>query len=194
MASVISLIAGLGNPGPRYEDTRHNAGFWFVEELANRFHGTWREESRFKARVCEINVDGRRVWLLQPQDFMNHSGASIAPFARYYRIEPNQILVAHDELDIPPGRLKLKLGGGAAGHNGLRDTTTQLGSPDYQRLRIGIGHPGKASAVTGFVLKRPPEAEQTLIMSAINHAADHISDIINGNMQLAMTALHSHQG
>ena len=194
MASGISLIAGLGNPGPRYEDTRHNAGFWFVEELAERFGGEWKDESRFKSRVCDVRVSGQRIWLLAPQNFMNHSGQAGAAFARYYRIDPGHVLVAHDELDIPPGRIKLKLGGGAAGHNGLRDTTQQLGSPDYLRLRIGIGHPGSAKAVVGFVLKRPPEAEQTLIQSAINHAADHITDIISGDLQLAMNALHSHQG
>jgi PTH1 family peptidyl-tRNA hydrolase len=192
MASGIKLIAGLGNPGSAYADHRHNAGFWFVEELANRFHGDWREEKRFKSLVSEITINGQRIWLIAPQNFMNHSGESIAAFASYYRITVDQILVAHDELDIPPGRLKLKQGGGAAGHNGLRDTTQQLGSPDYLRLRLGIGHPGKQDAVVNFVLKRPPEAEMTLIQSAIDHAADHIQDILDGDLQTAMNALHSH--
>lgn len=192
MAFGIRLIAGLGNPGPRYVDTRHNAGFWFIEELANRFHGSWRDEPRFKSRVCEITINGERIWLLAPQDFMNHSGVSIAAFARYYRIGTEQILVAHDEIDLLPGRIKLKQGGGAAGHNGLRDTTQHLGSPDYLRLRLGIGHPGKQNAVVNFVLKRPPEAEMTLIQSAIDHSADHIEDILNGDIQTAMNALHSH--
>ena len=192
MASGITLIAGLGNPGPDYADTRHNAGFWFVEELANRFHGDWRNEKRFKSRVCDINVNGQRIWLIEPQNFMNHSGDSIAAFASYYRITVDQILVAHDELDILPGRLKLKQGGGAAGHNGLRDTTQKLGSPDYLRLRLGIGHPGHQKAVVNFVLKRPPEAEKTLIQSAIDHAADHIQDILDCDLQTAMNALHSH--
>ena len=135
MASGIKLIAGLGNPGSRYVDTRHNAGFWFVEELANRYHGDWREEKRFKSRICEINVGGQRLWLIAPQDFMNRSGVSIASFANYYRIDVDQILVAHDELDLLPGRVKLKQGGGAAGHNGLRDTSLHLASPDYLRLQ-----------------------------------------------------------
>lgn len=194
MANGIKLIAGLGNPGSRYADTRHNAGFWFVEELAHRFNGEWRDESHFKSRVSEISIKNQRIWLLAPQNFMNHSGESVAAFARYYRIEPDQILVAHDELDLLPGRVKLKMGGGAAGHNGLRDTTQQLGSPDYLRLRIGIGHPGNQKAVVNFVLKRPPEAEDTLIRAAIDHSVEHIEDIISGDMQTAMNALHSHQG
>ena len=192
MASGIRLIVGLGNPGLRYVDTRHNAGSWFVEELADRYNGAWREEARFKSRVCEINIDNQRLWLLAPQTFMNHSGDAIGAFARYYRITVDQILLAHDELDLLPGRVKLKQGGGAAGHNGLRDTTQQLGSPDYLRLRLGIGHPGKQSAVVNFVLKRPPEAEMSLIRSAIEHAADHVGDIIRCDMETAMNALHSH--
>ena len=192
MASNIRLIVGLGNPGSRYADTRHNAGLWFVEELAQRYNGSWREEARFKSRVCEINVNSHKVWLLAPQTFMNHSGDAVGTFARYYRIPVVEILVAHDELDLLPGRVKLKQGGGAAGHNGLRDTTQKLGSPDYLRLRLGIGHPGKQSDVVNFVLKRPPEAEMTLIQSATEHAADHIRDIIQGDMQTAMNALHSH--
>ena len=192
MASGIRLIVGLGNPGPRYVDTRHNAGCWFVEELAGRYHGDWREEARFKSRICEININSHKTWLLSPTTFMNHSGEAISTFARYYRITVDQILMAHDELDLLPGRVKLKQGGGAAGHNGLRDTTQQLGSPDYLRLRLGIGHPGRQSEVVNFVLKRPPEAEMTLIKSALDHAADHISDIIQGDLQTAMNALHSH--
>ncbi len=192
MSRGIRLIAGLGNPGSRYADTRHNAGFWFVEELARRYQGSWREVGRFKSQVCETLISGQKVWLLMPQDFMNHSGYSIAPFARYYQLETDQIMLAHDELDLLPGRVKLKQGGGAAGHNGLRDTTQQLGSPDYLRLRIGIGHPGKQSGVVNFVLKRPPEAEMTLIRSAIDHSADHIEDILKGDLQSAMNALHSH--
>lgn len=191
MANGISLIAGLGNPGQRYADTRHNAGFWFVEELANRFQASWRDESRFKARICEVNIAGKRVWLLAPQDFMNNSGVSIASFARYYKISTDNLLVCHDELDVLPGRVKLKQGGGAAGHNGLRDTTQQMGNPDYLRLRLGIGHPGKASAVVNFVLKRPPEAEMTLIQSAIERCADHVDEIVKGNLQIAMNVLHT---
>jgi len=192
MSSGISLIAGLGNPGARYVDTRHNAGFWFIEALADRYHGEWRDDARFKSRVCEIAINNQRIWLIAPQTFMNHSGEAIAAFARYYRFDSSQILVAHDELDFAPGRVKLKLGGGAAGHNGLRDTTRHLGTPDYLRLRLGIGHPGQQREVVNFVLKRAPDAEMTLIQSAIDHAVDHIGDIIQGDLQSAMNALHTH--
>jgi PTH1 family peptidyl-tRNA hydrolase len=191
MGNTIALIAGLGNPGPRYADTRHNAGFWFVESLARRYSGSWREDRRFKSLVSEVSIDSRRIWLLAPQTFMNHSGDAVGSFASYYRVPVNQVLVAHDELDLPPGKLKLKQGGGAAGHNGLRDTSKHIG-PDYLRLRLGIGHPGQQKEVVNFVLKRPPEAEATLIDAAIEHAIDHISDIISGDLQTAMNALHSH--
>lgn len=192
MASNIRLIVGLGNPGPQYADTRHNAGCWFVEELADRYSASWRAEARFKSRVSQIIVNSQKIWLLVPQTFMNHSGDAIGSFARYHDIAAEQILVAHDELDLLPGRVKLKQGGGAAGHNGLRDTTQKLGSPDYLRLRLGIGHPGKQSIVVSFVLKRPTEAEMSLIRSATEHAADYIGDIIQGDIQTAMNALHSH--
>jgi len=191
MAGKIALIAGLGNPGSRHADTRHNAGFWFVETLADRLDGDWRDERRFKSRLAEVSIDGRRVWLLEPQTFMNHCGEAIGAFASYYRLGPEQILVVHDELDLPPGKLKLKNGGGAAGHNGLRDTTRHIG-PDYLRLRLGIGHPGQRKEVVNFVLKRPPEAEKTLITAAIDHAIDHITDIVDGDLQAAMNALHTH--
>ncbi|HBE91158.1 MAG TPA: aminoacyl-tRNA hydrolase [Gammaproteobacteria bacterium] len=190
MGNRIALIAGLGNPGPRYADTRHNAGFWFVERLADRYSGSWREERRFKSQVSEVSIDGNRIWLLAPQNFMNRSGETVGSFANYYRIPIDQILVVHDELDLPPGKLKLKQGGGAAGHNGLRDTSKHIG-PDYLRLRLGIGHPGQQKEVVNFVLKRPPEAEATLIDAAIDHAIDHIADIISGDLQSAMNALHS---
>ena len=191
MGEKIALIAGLGNPGSRYADNRHNAGFWFVDELARQFNGDWRDERRFKSQLAEVSIDGQRVWLLKPQSFMNHSGEAVGAFASYYRLEPGQIMVVHDELDLPPGKLKLKLGGGAAGHNGLRDTTRHIG-PDYLRLRLGIGHPGQQKEVVNFVLKRPPEAEKTLIDAAIDHAIDHIRDIIKGDLQTAMNALHTH--
>lgn len=190
MGKHIALIAGLGNPGPRYADTRHNAGFWFVEALADRYSGSWHEERRFKSLASEITIDGKRIRLLSPQTFMNHSGEAISACANYYRIPAEQVLVAHDELDLPPGKLKLKQGGGAAGHNGLRDTSRHLG-PDYLRLRLGIGHPGQQKEVVNFVLKRPPEAEASLIDAAIDHAIEHIQDIVSGNLQTAMNALHT---
>jgi PTH1 family peptidyl-tRNA hydrolase len=190
MGNHIALIAGLGNPGPRYTDTRHNAGFWFVEALADQHNASWSEERRFKSLTTEISIDGQRVRLLAPQTFMNHSGEAIGAFANYYRIPVEQILVVHDELDLPPGKVKLKHGGGAAGHNGLRDTSRHIG-PDYLRLRLGIGHPGQQKEVVNFVLKRPPEAEATLIDAAIQHAIEHIDDIVSGKLQIAMNALHT---
>lgn len=190
--SRISLIAGLGNPGPQYANTRHNAGFWFVEELASRYATSWRTDSRSNSQVAEISVAGHRVWLLAPQTFMNRSGVAVAGFARYHRVEPQQLLVVHDELDLAPGKLKLKQGGGAAGHNGLRDITLQLGSPDYLRLRLGIGHPGNPAEVVGYVLKRAPEAEEHQLRAAIGHAIEHLDDIVRGDLQRAMNALHSH--
>lgn len=193
MASGISLIAGLGNPGPRYVDTRHNAGFWFVDALVNRQSSSWQATPRFKADVAEVIIDGQRIRLIKPLDFMNNSGSPVAAIASYYRIEPAQILVVHDELDLPPGKLKLKHGGGAAGHNGLRDISRLIG-PDYLRLRLGIGHPGQQKEVVNYVLRRPPEAEQVLIVAAIDHALAHLGDIIRGDLQAAMNALHTHAG
>jgi PTH1 family peptidyl-tRNA hydrolase len=193
MASGISLIAGLGNPGPRYADTRHNAGFWFVDALAVRHSCSWQSTPRFKGEVAEVVINGQRIRLIKPLDFMNNSGSSVAAISSYYRIEPAQMLVVHDELDLSPGKLKLKQGGGAAGHNGLRDISRLIG-PDYLRLRLGIGHPGQQKEVVNYVLRRPPEAEQVLIESAIDHALAHIDDIVRGDLQTAMNALHTHAG
>ena len=164
------LIVGLGNPGAEYAETRHNAGFWFCERLAAKLGATFSSESRFHGRVAHAR--DVRVWLLMPQVFMNHSGMSVGALARFHRIEPSEILVAHDELDIPPGQLRLKFGGGVGGHNGLKDISAHLGTQDYWRLRIGIGHPGDRNEVVNFVLKPPRRDEQADIEDAIGRGLD----------------------
>ncbi len=176
----ISVVAGLGNPGPRYDPTRHNAGFWFCDALARAHGQAFSEDSRHQALVAKIPASAvgpgsAPVWLLKPQTFMNASGESVGAFMRFYRLEPESLLVAHDELDIPPGDIKLKKGGGHAGHNGLRSIDLHLGSPAYWRLRIGIGHPrslGLQQGVADFVLHRASAAEQPAIDACIQRALD----------------------
>jgi peptidyl-tRNA hydrolase, PTH1 family len=168
MQASIRLVVGLGNPGPEYLETRHNAGFWFCERLAAELGAGFSNESRFHGRVAHARSAG--VWLLMPQTFMNRSGQSVGALARFHRILPAEILVVHDELDIPPGQLRLKFGGGPGGHNGLKDITAHLGAQDYWRLRIGIGHPGDRSEVVNFVLKPPRREEQAEIDAAIDRA------------------------
>ena len=165
---VPKLVVGLGNPGAEYSETRHNAGFWFCERLARELGVSFSKEARFHGFAANARNDG--VWLLMPQTFMNRSGQSVAALARFYRIEPAEILVAHDELDIPPGQLRLKFGGGLGGHNGLKDITAHLGTQDFWRLRIGIGHPGDRNEVVNFVLKRPGRAESDLIDESLDRA------------------------
>ncbi len=192
MASQIQLIVGLGNPGAQYEQTRHNAGFWFVEAVARRHGGSFKSENKFHGEACKVLVEGKELWLLKPMTFMNKSGQAIAALARFYKIAPESILVAHDELDLPPGAVRLKQGGGHGGHNGLRDTIAQLGgSRDFQRLRIGIGHPGHSSQVTGYVLGKAPADEQRLMEEAIDDALDILPLAVSGEMQKAMNQLHS---
>ncbi len=192
MAQGISLIAGLGNPGPEYAETRHNAGFRFLDALLSGTGVSLRHESRFSGDVSRFVIAGRDVWLLKPMTFMNHSGEAVSKLARFYKIPPAEILVVHDELDLPPGTARLKIGGGNGGHNGLTDVTEKLGTPDYARLRLGIGHPGSAAQVVSYVLKRAPKAEQDLLDDAIARARDHINDIVVGEFQRAMNALHAH--
>jgi len=154
--SCIKLIVGLGNPGKQYENTRHNAGFWFVEEVARQYQLQFRPETKFLGEVARVQSNGHDVWLLKPMTFMNRSGQSIQSLANFYKISPDQILVVHDELDLSPGTAKLKSGGGHGGHNGLRDTIAALGTPAYLRLRLGIGHPGHRDQVVDYVLHPPP--------------------------------------
>lgn len=184
------LIVGLGNPGERYDQTRHNAGFWFVDEVA-RAHGShFRSESKFLGETCRIHMDGRDVWLLKPATFMNRSGSSVAALARFYKIPAEEILLVHDELDIAPGRLKFKLGGGNGGHNGLRDTQSHLGTANFWRLRIGIGHPGHRDRVTDYVLHAPSRNERRVIDEAIDEAARTLPLIVEGAHERATERLH----
>ena len=193
MSQGIALIAGLGNPGPEYAETRHNAGFRFLEALRSGSGVKLRHDPRFSGDAGRLAIAGHEVWLLAPQTFMNHSGEAVAAFARYYKIPPEQILVAHDDLDLLPGTVRLKVGGGDGGHNGLSDITQRLGTQEYARLRIGIGHPGSSAQVVSYVLKRAPAAEQELIDEAIARATAHIADVVHGQFQKAMNALHAHK-
>ena len=187
----IRLIVGLGNPGPEYEQTRHNAGFWLVDNLAgNRLA----RETRFHALAAKTVIAGQEVWLLEPQTYMNRSGQSVGALARFYKITPDDILVVHDELDLPPGAAKIKKGGSSGGHNGLKDITAALGTQDYWRLRIGIGHPRNMNIqqqVADFVLHRPRKEEQTLINDAIEKSLDVVPLLCEGKFEAAMMKLHS---
>ena len=191
---MIKLFVGLGNPGPEYAATRHNAGFWWIDQVARQLNATLVTERGFHGLVARANVGGQSVWLLQPQTFMNLSGKSVAALARFYKIAPDEILVAHDELDLPAGEAKLKQGGGHAGHNGLRDIHAQLGSPDYWRLRLGIGHPGHKDRVTGWVLGRAGKDDQVLIDRAIDEAIDALPLAVAGDFNEAMKRLHTSKG
>jgi PTH1 family peptidyl-tRNA hydrolase len=168
--SEIKLIVGLGNPGREYEGTRHNAGFWWVDEFAHANQITFKAESKFHGLAARSAVQGREIFLLKPQTFMNVSGRAVGALAQFYKIEPAQILVVHDELDLPPGSAKLKLGGGHGGHNGLKDIIAHLGTRDFWRLRIGIGHPGDRAEVANFVLNAPRREEEELIRQAMQRA------------------------
>ena len=184
MQAPIRLVVGLGNPGPDYAETRHNAGFWFCERLAAELGASFANESRFHGRVAHAR--GAGVWLLMPQTFMNRSGQSVGALARFHRIAPAEILVIHDELDIPPGQLRLKFGGGLGGHNGLKDITAHLGTQDYWRLRIGIGHPGDRNEVVNFVLKPPRREEQAEIDASLDRALAIWPLIQKGDWNAAM--------
>ncbi len=191
MSSPVQLIVGLGNPGPKYEQTRHNVGFVFVDELARSKGVSFKSENKFHGDVCKLSLAGNELWLLKPNTFMNLSGKSVATLARFYKITPELILVVHDELDIPPGQLRLKQGGGHGGHNGLRDMIAQLGSKEFMRLRVGIGHPGQSRDVSNYVLGKASRDEQIDIDAAIDEALHTLPKIIEGEMQVAMNHLHS---
>ena len=188
---MIKLFVGLGNPGPEYTATRHNAGFWWVDQLARRLNAPLALERAYKGRVARASVAGQSVWLLQPQTFMNLSGQSVSALARFFKIAPDEILVAHDELDLPAGEAKLKFGGGHAGHNGLRDIHAQLGTADYWRLRLGVGHPGARQEVVGWVLQKPPQDEQIAIEQAIDRAAAAFELLAAGDMNAATQRIHT---
>jgi len=191
MSTPIRLVAGLGNPGREYARTRHNAGFWFVDELARQLGTSLAMESKFAGEVAKAG----ELRLVKPSTFMNLSGRSVAALARFYAIAPDEILVVHDELDLKPGEAKMKLGGGVAGHNGLKDVRAQLGTPDFWRLRLGIGHPRDSELteqqVVDYVLKPPRGEEQGAIESAIARSLDAWPDIATGDMERAMMKLHT---
>lgn len=186
----IRLLVGLGNPGEQYEQTRHNVGFWLVDAIASSCHHSFRSESKFHGDLCRVTIGGADLRLLKPSTYMNRSGRAIAAVARYFDIPPEEILVAHDELDLPVGSVRLKQGGGHAGHNGLRDTIAALGIRDFWRLRIGIAHPGDKTLVTGYVLGRPSKDDDGLIRGALDDAERTLPDLIAGQFQLAMNRLH----
>lgn len=188
---MIRLIAGLGNPGPEYAATRHNAGFWFVDEVADRLKVQLSPERSYLGHAARANVGGRPLWLLEPTTFMNLSGKSVAALARFFKIEPNEILVAHDELDLLPGQVKLKLGGSHAGHNGLKDIHAQLGSADYWRLRIGIGHPGVKTEVIDYVLRKPIADQRVEIQKSIEQALSGLDLLLDGEMERATMKINA---
>jgi peptidyl-tRNA hydrolase, PTH1 family len=188
---MIRLFVGLGNPGPEYEATRHNAGFWWVDALARDLKVPLAAEKGYHGLVARTNVHGHTVWLLEPQTFMNLSGKSVAALARFFQIKTKESLVAHDELDIAPGQAKLKFGGGHAGHNGLRDIHAQLGTDDYWRLRIGIGHPGVKSEVANWVLKKPAPEQRMLIEECVARTLKAAPALIAGEMDKAMLLVHT---
>lgn len=190
--TAIKLIVGLGNPGSEYRGTRHNAGADFVEALASQCQSSLQAESKFFGLAGRLTLCGHDLRLLIPTTFMNRSGKSVAAMAQFYKIAPNEILVAHDELDIPPGTARFKQGGGHGGHNGLRDIVPALGNnKDFYRLRIGIGHPGHASKVTGYVLGAPSQVDRTRIDACIEEAIAALPLLLDGDSTKAMTRLHS---
>jgi PTH1 family peptidyl-tRNA hydrolase len=188
---MIRLFVGLGNPGTEYEATRHNVGFWYIDQLAQKLGAHLVMDRAYHGHVARVQIKGESVWLLQPQTFMNLSGKSVAALARFFKILPDQIMVAHDELDVLPGQVKVKRGGGHAGHNGLRDIHAQLGSPDYWRLRFGIGHPGDRADVAGYVLRKPPQSERELIEQSIDKALSATDALLSGDMAKATAAIHA---
>ena len=188
----LKLIVGLGNPGTEYARTRHNAGFQFIEELARRHQASFRSEPRHRAELARARIEESELWLLKPMNYMNRSGDAVQSIASFYKVPPEQILVAYDELDFPAGVVRLRQGGGAAGHNGLRDVIAQMGD-GFWRLRIGIGHPGDRSQVLDYVLGRPPAEEAELIRASILAAADIVPVLLAEGAQAAMNLLHSRE-
>ena len=188
---MIKLFVGLGNPGPEYEATRHNAGFWWIDALARERKLTLVPERSYHGLVARMQVGGQPVWLLEPQTFMNLSGKSVAALARFFKIEPHEILVVHDELDVVPGQAKLKRGGSHAGHNGLRDIHAQLGTGDYWRLRLGIGHPGVKSEVIHWVLKKPSQEQREAMEDCVTRTLKAVPALLAGEMEKATLLVHT---
>ena len=191
MASPLTLVAGLGNPGTRYDPTRHNAGFWFVDELARLHGGTFRSESRFSGDLATINIGGRKLVLLKPTTFMNRSGQSVAAVARYYKFPAEQVCIVHDELDLDAGTVRFKTGGGAGGHNGIKDVISHFsGNKNFHRLRLGIGHPGDRGKVLEYVLKAPSVDDRRAIEDGVDLSLRVFDDLARGEFMLAMNVLH----
>ncbi len=187
---LITLIIGLGNPGEKYSKTRHNAGFWFIDELAKKYGASFKTESKFSGEVAKATIQGQAVWLLKPATFMNRSGLAAHQLASFYKIPARQILVAYDEIDLPVGTARLKKGGGHGGHNGLRDLHAQI-SNEYMRLRLGVGHPGDSKKVADYVLSRPSQNDEIDILNAIDRSLDVIEKVISGDLEKAMNILHT---
>jgi len=189
MGEPIELIAGLGNPDPEYLATRHNAGFWFVDALAAENGARFSPNRKLDADTTEVELSGRRIRLLKPMTYMNESGRALSKAANFFKIPTAQMLVVYDELDLPPGRVQLKFGGGHAGHNGMRSIIQHLG-PEFWRIRIGVGHPGDRSRVTNHVLRRAPAAEEELITGSIRRAIDVLPTLLERGGERAKTELH----
>lgn len=188
---MIKLFVGLGNPGAQYEGTRHNAGFWWIDALARELGVSLQHDRNYHGLVARTQVSGHPVWLLEPQTFMNVSGKSVAALAHFFKIDPQDILVVHDELDVVPGQAKLKLGGSHAGHNGLRDIHAQLGTDQYWRLRLGIGHPGVKSEVIHWVLQKPAPDQREAIKECIARTLKAAPDLLDGDMVKATHTIHT---
>lgn len=188
---MIRLFVGLGNPGPDYDATRHNAGFWWIDAVAKALNVTLTMDKSYHGMVARTVVNGQTVWLLKPQTFMNLSGKSVAALANFFKISPQEMLVAHDELDIAPGEAKLKLGGSHAGHNGLRDIHAQFGTDQYWRLRLGIGHPGNKAEVVHWVLKKPSPDHHIAIDQSIDRALKALPQLLSGDMEQATRLIHT---
>jgi PTH1 family peptidyl-tRNA hydrolase len=191
---MIRLLAGLGNPGPEYEATRHNAGFWWIDAAARELGTTLQPERAYSGLAARVNrsaAAGGPLWLLEPMTYMNLSGKSVAALARFFKIAPEEILVVHDELDLLPGQVKLKQGGSHAGHNGLKDIVAQLGSADFWRLRLGIGHPGVKAEVINYVLKKPSPEHRKAIEDGIARSLTALDALLAGEMEVAMRSVHT---
>lgn len=188
----LSIIAGLGNPDDKYEKTLHNAGFWFVDTLAEKSGGVFRYDKKFDADLCRIDLGGHELWLLKPQSYMNLSGGPVRATLDYYRVPASQLLVAHDEIDLPPGTVRLKQGGGHGGHNGIRDVIRHCGA-DFMRLRLGVGHPGQKEQVTGHVLQRAPAEVEAAVAQNIDAAIAVLPLLIDAGLSAAMKQLHTRE-
>ena len=190
MPLAYNLIVGLGNPTSQYELTRHNAGFWFVDGIARQYGLSFRTDARSQSQLAQMDWEGEKVYILKPRQYMNRSGGPVAALASYYKISTSRILIAHDELDLQPGTVRLKRGGGHGGHNGLRDIISSLGSADFTRIRFGIGHPGNRNDVVDYVLDRPSKSDRELLLGAVERSIEFIPQVLTGDLDKAMNALH----